>query len=58
MQKCETQESNPCAPKFEDKTLQETLQQDAHAEMGLGETCPQAPSKGQRPRSTPLPMQK
>ena len=28
MQKCETQERNPCAPKFEDRTLQETLQQE------------------------------
>ena len=28
MQKCEPQERNPCAPKFEPRTRQETLQQE------------------------------
>ena len=37
--KCEPQERNPYAPKFEDRTFQETLQQErcARRSMGLGE---------------------
>ena len=31
MQKCEPQERNPCAPKFGDRTLQDTLQQEGCA---------------------------
>ena len=34
MQKCEPQERSPCAPKFEDGTQEETLQQERCMKFG------------------------
>ena len=50
VQKCEPQERNPCAPKFEDRTLQETLQQERCARRDAWDL-----EKGKKPRSPPLP---
>ena len=50
IQKCEPQERNPCAPKCEDKTLQENLStRTLHQQrsMGLCEKCLKAQNKGQ-----------
>ena len=50
MQKCEPPERKPCAPKFEERTQDETLNQETmrpQRSMGLGEKCLSAQSKGQ-----------
>ena len=50
IRKCDPQERNPCGPRFEDKTFQETLHQERCARreaQDLVKNCLQAQNKGQ-----------
>ena len=58
IQKCDPQERNPCATKFEDRTQQETLQRERCARRGawnLAKTVSKLKARDKRPRSTRLP---